>query len=106
VLQDVGGQGDSFATAMNASGQSVGNSSTATGSDAVLWSPSGKATVLQDVGGQGDSSALAINASGGRALDFPLPRPAPTRRCGRRRGPGRTLAPCSGLPGAISQPWG
>ena len=34
------------------------------GTDAVLWSPSGKATVLQDAGGQGDSYAYAINDAG------------------------------------------
>ena len=34
------------------------------GPDAVLWSPSGKATVLQDVGGHDYSWALAINSSG------------------------------------------
>jgi hypothetical protein len=44
VLQDAGGQGDSLPNAINASGQSVGNSSTATGSAAVKWSPAGKAT--------------------------------------------------------------
>ena len=33
-------------------------------SDAVLWSPSGKATVLQDAGGQGYSAAFTINDLG------------------------------------------
>ncbi len=32
--------------------------------EAVLWSPSGKATVLQDAGGLGQSQVNAINASG------------------------------------------
>jgi hypothetical protein len=38
VLQDVGGQGDSVATGINASSQIVGESDTASGTDAVLWS--------------------------------------------------------------------
>ena len=52
--------------AINASGESVGYSDTATGGyDAVLWSPTGTATVLQDRRRQGiDSVANAINASG------------------------------------------
>ena len=127
--------------AINDAGQSVGYS----GGDAVLWSPSGKATVLQDAGGQGESYALAINDAGwsvgvfrnherrlqldstrccgrrrgrrrcfrtraaratarstpsttpGGALDIPLPRRRLTRRCcGRRRGRRRTLAHCWG----------
>src|SRR5208337_78214 len=49
---------------INDAGQSVGYSVTTSGMDAVLWSPSGKATVLQDVGGQGNSSAGAINNAG------------------------------------------
>jgi len=64
VLQDAGGQGSSYADAINDSRQSLGNSLTASGQDAVLWSPSGKARVLQDAGGHGYSDALAINASG------------------------------------------
>jgi hypothetical protein len=52
--------GQSAASAINAFGWSVGSS----GGDAVLWSPSGKATVLQDAGGQGYSAASAINAFG------------------------------------------
>jgi hypothetical protein len=64
VLQDVGGQGFSYPNAVNASGQSVGYSLSASGMDTVLWSPSGKATLLQDVGGPIDNFAYAINASG------------------------------------------
>ena len=59
--------GFSGANAINAFGWSVGFSYTnaaQTFSDAVLWSPSGKATVLQDAGGQGFSQALAINDFG------------------------------------------
>ncbi len=63
ILQGVDG-GSSQASAINASGQSVGSSYTGSGYDAVLWSPSGKPTVLQDAGGQGNSYAVAINASG------------------------------------------
>jgi len=50
--------------AINDAGQSVGFSYTVGGYDAVLWSPSGKATVLQDAGGRGDSEPIAINDSG------------------------------------------
>ena len=51
--------------AINDAGQSVGDSvTTSGGDDAVLWSPTGKATVRQDVGGQGFSEAVAINDSG------------------------------------------
>ena len=42
--------------------------------EAVLWSPSGKATVLPDVGGYGESAAVAVNASGwsiGYSCNFP-----------------------------------
>jgi hypothetical protein len=75
-----GGHGYSAAGAINASGQSVGSSYTEPGLyglgdyEAVLWSPSGKATVLQDVGGYGESAAVAINASGwsvGYSCNFP-----------------------------------
>ena len=52
VLQDPGGIGQSGTEAINASGQSVGYSKTVNGYDAVLWSPSGTATVLQNVSGQ------------------------------------------------------
>jgi hypothetical protein len=50
----------------HAFGWSVGKSSTVQqfGSDAVLWSPSGKATVLQDAGGAGISEAFDINDLG------------------------------------------
>ena len=41
VLQGAGGQGSSQAAAINASGWSVGESYTASGKDAVLWSQSG-----------------------------------------------------------------
>jgi hypothetical protein len=71
VLQDVGGVDRSEAFAINDSGDSVGLSFSALRSggrkaaaEAVLWSPSGKATVLQDVGGARFSKALAINDSG------------------------------------------
>jgi hypothetical protein len=53
VLQDIGGQGDSEAEAINASGQSVGYSQITCSScnyEAVLWSPSGEATKLQPLG--------------------------------------------------------
>jgi uncharacterized membrane protein len=64
-LQDAGGQGYSLPYAINASGQSIGDAHAAGGAvEAVLWSPSGSATVLQDAGGQGNSGAVAINASG------------------------------------------
>jgi hypothetical protein len=71
VLQDAGGQGESGAVAINTSGQSLGYSNTASGQDAVLWSPSGTATALQDAGGQGFSGAVAINASG-KSVGFSL----------------------------------
>ena len=66
VLQDAGGQGDSFAGAINDFGWNVGDSDTATGSDAVLWSPSGKATDLGTVLGPAwsDTQALGINDLG------------------------------------------
>src|SRR6516165_9796790 len=64
VLQDAGGVGDSYLFAINDAGQSVGNSATASGQDAVLWSPSGKATVLQDAGRQHDSRPISINDAG------------------------------------------
>ena len=67
VLQDPGGVGHSGPTAINASGQSVGYSWTANngiGSEAVLWSPSGKATVLQNPTGPSNNGTRAINASG------------------------------------------
>jgi hypothetical protein len=64
VLQDAGGVGYSAVSAINALGWSVGGSYTNAGltsSDALLWSPSGKARVLQDLGGQGNSVALGLN---------------------------------------------
>ncbi len=64
TLQDAGGQGHSQPSAVNASGQSVGYSYTSRGEEAVLWSPSGKATVLQDFGGQGGNYACSINDAG------------------------------------------
>jgi hypothetical protein len=64
VLQDVGGQGYSQATGINASGQIVGYSSSASGDEAVLCSSSGVGTALADVGGTGRSYATGINASG------------------------------------------
>jgi hypothetical protein len=56
--------GDSYLFAINDAGQSVGNSTTANGQDAVLWSPSGKAKVLQDAGRQHDSRPISINDAG------------------------------------------
>ena len=44
------------------------------GDDAVLWSPSGKATVLQDVGGEGPATPTP-STTPGRALEIPIPRP-------------------------------
>ena len=64
VLTDAGGQGSSYAVAINVNGQSVGNSKTASGQEAVLWSATGQPTVLMGVGSQGFSGAVAINASG------------------------------------------
>src|SRR5208282_6790810 len=69
VLQDPTGATVTVPRAINASGQSVGWSQIGsqpnpTGYAAVLWSPSGKATVLQDVGRQGYSYAFAINDAG------------------------------------------
>ena len=63
MLQDLGGDHQAYAVAINASGQSVGSYLTGSGYDAVLWSPSGTATVLQDAGGWPERR-LAINASG------------------------------------------
>ena len=73
VLQDVGGRGFSYADAINDAGWSVGGSCTASncfgedaGEDAVLWSPSGKATDLGAVLGPAWSwtEAVGINNSG------------------------------------------
>src|SRR6516165_9578824 len=68
VLADPGGMGNNTVYGINASGESVGVSGSASpccGFDAVLWSATGTATVLQDVpGGVGHSQAVAINASG------------------------------------------
>ena len=64
VLPDVGGHGDSEATAINNAGDIVGYSDTGSGSEAVEWRPNGTATVLPDVGGHGDSEATAINNAG------------------------------------------
>ncbi len=66
VLADAGGAGFSYATAINKAGQSVGESyiNLNTGrADAVLWSPTGTATVLQGAGGH-SSWANAINNAG------------------------------------------
>ena len=78
VLQDPGGQGDSFAGAINDAGQSVGYSATASGSEAVRWSRTGKATVLQDVGARAavspapsTHSGLSLEASGGPVVWSP-----------------------------------
>jgi len=59
VLQAVGGADVSQAYAINKYGQSVGYS----GSNAVLWSKSGAATVLQNPPGVLSSYALYVNAS-------------------------------------------
>lgn len=66
VLEDIGGQGNSEALAVNPAGDSVGYSLTASGQEAVLWSPSGTPTVLQAPGdgSNGLDTALAINTSG------------------------------------------
>ena len=55
-----------FVNDLNAAGQSVGafKSSQAPTSVAMLWSPSGAATVLQDVGSRGLSRASDINHAG------------------------------------------
>jgi hypothetical protein len=45
-------------------GQTVGDSKTECGNDAVLWSPSGKGTALRDVDGEGTSLVYAINDAG------------------------------------------
>jgi hypothetical protein len=63
VLQAPSGSGAIEPYAINASGQTVGGSNGSV-QDALLWSPTGKATVLQDVGGIGIGRAVAINASG------------------------------------------
>ncbi len=64
LLSDPSGEG-AGAFSINATGQSVGDSTFfAGGEDAVLWSATGKATVLQDVGGRGFSAARAINDKG------------------------------------------
>jgi PEP-CTERM motif len=75
VLQDVGGQGVSSAYAINASGQSVGQSNTASdGADAVLWSPTGKPTMLQNVGLRLDVAyPVAINEAGWSVGEFDTP---------------------------------
>ena len=66
-LQNASGFVQSAPFAINASGQSVGDSNAGIGNSsvAVLWSPSGTVGVLQDVpGGVNISAAVAINASG------------------------------------------
>ena len=62
VLQDVGGEGYSYAGAINASGWSVG----ASNREAALWWPSGKATELGAVLGSAwsDTDAVGLNNSG------------------------------------------
>src|SRR6202044_3492680 len=66
VLRNIGGQNFSIAVAINASGDSVGYSLTATGDEAVLWSPSGPATNLGAMLGQpwSDTEAVGINNLG------------------------------------------
>ena len=65
VLQDVaGGVGHSEAVAINASGFTVGWAFTATGEDAVRWSPTGTATVLHGLKGSTVSVAVAENNVG------------------------------------------
>jgi hypothetical protein len=55
----------SQAGAINASGQSIGYSKTTSGgTDAGLWSSSGRATAPADPGDMGVADAVAINASG------------------------------------------
>jgi hypothetical protein len=62
VLQDVGGQSNSSAVAINAFGWSVGTSWASSGLEAVLWSPTGRA--LQILAGTHDSEGRAINNAG------------------------------------------
>jgi hypothetical protein len=66
VLQDEGGHHHSYVAAINDSGYSVGESNTAFAYEAVLWSPSGKATNLGAVLGSAwtDTEAVGINNSG------------------------------------------
>ncbi len=60
------GSNAGFAIAINDAGWSVGYSDTATGDDAVLWSPSGKATDLATLLGPAwsDTQASRINNAG------------------------------------------
>ena len=62
MLQDVGGQSNSSAVAINAFGWSVGTSGASSGLEAVLWSPTGRA--LQILAGTLDSEGRAINNAG------------------------------------------
>jgi hypothetical protein len=61
MLQDLGGEGFDQPTAINASGDSVGYTLTASGSyDAVLWSPLGVPTDLGAVLGSAWTNTLAV----------------------------------------------
>jgi hypothetical protein len=64
VLQDVGGEDNSSASAINAFGWSVGSSGAASGLEAVLWSPTGKGRALQTPSGLTSSQGAAINSAG------------------------------------------
>lgn len=64
MLQDVGGQSNSSAVAINAFGWSVGTSGASSGLEAVLWSPTGKGRALQIPAGMHDSEGRAINNAG------------------------------------------
>ena len=63
-LTDVGGAGDSEALAINKSDYTVGWLATATGKEAVRWSPTPTATVLKGLKGSTVSEAVAENNSG------------------------------------------
>jgi hypothetical protein len=63
-LQDVGGAGFSEALAINDGNYTVGWSNTATGKDAVRWSPTGTGTVLQGLKNSTVSAAVAENNDG------------------------------------------
>ena len=64
VLQDVGGGGNSSASALNNAGWSIGTSGPPGALEAVLWSPTGKGRALQIPTGLSDSQGVAINNHG------------------------------------------
>ena len=67
-------------------GRAPGDSITASGANAVLWSPTGTATVLRD-GVARAAAALSRSTPPGKALDSPQPRTVMRRCCG---GQGKT----------------